>query len=82
MLLQSPVKILPRSKPGMGEPARKVRSMERRRRTQTTTLLDLVAAVSEVAKTEAEVVATVQHLINSGRVRLVGHFRGPDVKVG
>jgi hypothetical protein len=41
-----------------------------------TTLLDLVLAVSEVAETEAEVVATVHHMVRSGRVQLRGNFRG------
>jgi len=40
------------------------------------TLLDLVTAVSEYATTESEVVATIVHLVNSGRVRLCGNFRG------
>jgi hypothetical protein len=40
------------------------------------TLLDLVTAVSEVATSEAEVVATVVHLVNSNRVQLCGNFRG------
>jgi hypothetical protein len=39
-------------------------------------MLDLVKAVSENATTEAEVVATVVHLVNSGLVRLCGNFRG------
>ena len=45
-----------------------------------TTLLELVQAVSEVADDDREVVATVMHLLRSGRVRLVGNFRGtiPD----
>ncbi len=46
-----------------------------------TTLLDLVAAVAESAKTEAEVVATVTHLINSGQIKLIGNFQGADVRV-
>jgi hypothetical protein len=66
----------------MGELARKSAIAERRQVTPVTTLLDLVAAVAEEAESEAELVATVQHLINSGRVELVGHFRGADVKVG
>jgi hypothetical protein len=41
-----------------------------------TTLLDLVNAVSEYASTEAEILATVVHLVNSGMVRLRGTFRG------
>jgi hypothetical protein len=40
------------------------------------TLLDLVTAVSEVAASESEVVATVVYLVNSGRVQLCGNFRG------
>lgn len=41
-----------------------------------TTLLDLVRAVSEQTEDDREVVATVLHLLRSGRVRLVGSFRG------
>ncbi|MBM4269068.1 MAG: hypothetical protein FJ144_21085 [Deltaproteobacteria bacterium] len=41
-----------------------------------TTMLDLVAAVSEIAETEAEVIATVVYMVNSGRVRLCGNFKG------
>ncbi len=48
---------------------------------RVTTLLDLVAAVAESAKTEAEVVATVTHLINSGQIKLIGNFLGADVRV-
>jgi hypothetical protein len=40
------------------------------------TLLDLVAAVAEFARDEAEVVSTVEHLLQSGQVVLVGQFRG------
>jgi hypothetical protein len=40
------------------------------------TMLDLVMAVSESATTDAEVVATVVHLVNSGIVQLCGNFRG------
>jgi hypothetical protein len=40
------------------------------------TMLDLVTAVSESAATEAEVIATVVHLVNSGIVQLCGNFRG------
>jgi hypothetical protein len=40
------------------------------------TMLDLVTAVSESAATEAEVVSTVVHLVNSGIVQLCGNFRG------
>ena len=40
------------------------------------TLLDLVTAISEVAHSEAEVVATVVYLVNSDRVQLCGNFRG------
>lgn len=40
-----------------------------------TTLLELVGAVSELTDDEGEVVATVLHMIQSGRVRLCGNFR-------
>jgi hypothetical protein len=40
------------------------------------TLLELVRVVNEFAASEAEVVATVTHLVRSGRVRLRGNFRG------
>ncbi|MDJ0789920.1 MAG: hypothetical protein QNK05_24245 [Myxococcota bacterium] len=40
-----------------------------------TTLLELVQVVSEVARNEREVVATVKDLLRSGRVRLTGNFR-------
>jgi hypothetical protein len=41
-----------------------------------TTLLDLVKAVSEYSANDAEVVATVVHMVNSGMVQLCGNFRG------
>ena len=41
-----------------------------------TTLLDLVKAVSEYSATDAEVVATVVYMVNSGMVTLCGNFRG------
>jgi hypothetical protein len=50
-------------------------------RTQAT-LLDLVTAVSESARTEAEVIATVVHLVNSGMVRLCGNFAGARFDLG
>lgn len=40
------------------------------------TLLELVQAVSEVAGTDQEVVATVLYMLRSGSVRLRGSFRG------
>lgn len=46
---------------------------------ETLTLLDLVAAVADASDTEEEVVATIQHLVESGKVTLVGNFRGGDV---
>ncbi len=41
-----------------------------------TTLLDLVTAVSQSARSETEVIATVVHMVNSGMVRLCGNFAG------
>lgn len=47
----------------------------------STTLLELVRAISEITSNDREVVATVQHMLETGRVRLTGNFRGvaPDV---
>ena len=44
--------------------------------TLNVTLLDLVTAVSKQARSEAEAIATVVYLVNSGRVRLCGTFKG------
>ncbi len=49
--------------------------------TRVTTLLDLVAAVADASSSDAEVIATIKDLINSGKVTLVGEFLGADVKV-
>lgn len=46
------------------------------------TLLELVEAVGEYAQTEAEVIATVVYLVNSGRVRLCGTFRSARFDLG
>ena len=48
----------------------------------TVTLLDLVAAVSQFARTEAELIATVVYLVNSGKVTLGGNFRGARFSCG
>lgn len=40
------------------------------------TIMELVAAVAENAKSEAEVMATVVHMVNTGLVRLDGKLRG------
>ena len=44
------------------------------------TLLDLIEAVAEVTDSEAEQVSVVAHLVNSGRVRLIGNFRGSQLR--
>jgi len=49
--------------------------------TRDITLLDLVTAVSECARSEAETIATVVYLVNSGRIRLCGNFRGAHFDV-
>jgi hypothetical protein len=46
------------------------------------TFLELVAAVAETADNDAEVVAVIRDLINSGKVQFVGDFFGADVQVG
>ena len=47
---------------------------------RVTTLLELVRTLGEVTDNDREVVATVVHLLRSGRVCLRGNFRGcaPD----
>jgi hypothetical protein len=40
------------------------------------TMLELVDTVAEFANSDAEVVATVVHMVNSGIVELSGNFRG------
>ena len=45
----------------------------------TTTLLDLVQAVSTSAATDEETVATIVYLVNSGTVRLCGTFAGATI---
>ena len=44
--------------------------------TTQSTLLELVAAVGDEARSEAELLDTVVYLVNSGRVVLTGTFRG------
>jgi len=48
---------------------------------RTCTLLELVQVVTESARNDEEVVATVAYLINSGRVRLCGTFAGAKIAV-
>jgi len=40
------------------------------------TLLELVEAVNDVTSSDDEVVATVRHMLRTGRIRLSGNFRG------
>jgi hypothetical protein len=39
------------------------------------TLLELVCAVGDASGSESETLATVMHLVRSGRVRLIGTLR-------
>ena len=41
-----------------------------------TTLLELVQALARNTNDDREIVATVRHLLRTGRVRLIGNFRG------
>jgi hypothetical protein len=45
-----------------------------KRTSRRVTLLDLVQTVQDVCRTDAEVVAVVTHMVNSGRVVLCGNF--------
>jgi hypothetical protein len=42
-------------------------------------LLELIQAVSDSARNDDEVVATIAYLINRGRVRLCGTFAGAKI---
>ncbi len=46
-----------------------------------TTLLELVQTLGELTDNDREVVATVVDLLHSGKVRLVGNFRGTKLAV-
>ena len=77
------IETLSRGVEPVGHAVRTLAKVEsQRQEARVTTLLDLVAAVAESAKSESEVVATVTHLINSGKIKLVGNFQGADVRVG
>ncbi len=51
------------------------------REARRSTLLDLVAAVADSGATEMEVVWAIVHMVNSGRVRLVGQFREAHIQI-
>jgi hypothetical protein len=46
---------------------------------RATTLLELVQILNEISDDEREVVATVLWMLESGRVRLCGNFRGATI---
>jgi hypothetical protein len=47
-----------------------------------TTLLDLVQVVGDFSASDAETVATVAYLVNSGKVLLCGNFAGAKIDLG
>ncbi len=67
----------------MGQLAHRLQDLQRAeaRNPEVLTLLDLVAAVADASETEEEVIATVQRLLLSGKVKLVGEFLDKDVQV-
>ena len=44
-----------------------------------TTLLELVQTVGELTPDDREVVTTVIEMLRSGRIRLIGNFRGQRI---
>ena len=67
----------------MGQPVAKIEATGSLEEVgQVMPLLDLVSSIAASAETDAEVVAAVTDLINTGKVRLIGNFRGADVRVG
>jgi hypothetical protein len=57
-----------------------IRLTARSTESRATTLLELVTAITSVTDDDREVVATVLHLLRSGRVHLCGNFRGRPVE--
>ncbi|MFQ5697894.1 MAG: hypothetical protein ACE5IL_06355 [Myxococcota bacterium] len=65
----------------MAEAARKLsRACREAAASAPLTLLELVRAVAEESDSDAEVLAVVRDLIDSGQVKLIGSFRGPDIR--
>lgn len=58
-----------------------MRSIARMPTQLQTTLLDLVTTMTALTDDEAEVLATVTHLVNSGKVVLRGNFAGRTIPV-
>jgi hypothetical protein len=46
---------------------------------QAITLLELVRTVAEITDDDREIVATVLHMLRSGRFRLCGNFRNVPI---
>lgn len=46
---------------------------------QQTTLFELVEAVSRYARNDAEILATIVHLVNSGQVKLAGRLKNARI---
>jgi hypothetical protein len=64
----------------MAEAARRLEALEAEPE-RAITLLELVVALVDAGASEQEVVSSVARLVNSGRVRLIGSFRGADVRI-
>jgi len=47
----------------------------------TVTLFDLVTAIGEFADNDREIVATIVHMVNGGRVRLAGALAGARIEL-
>ncbi len=52
----------------------------RARKPQELTLLELVEAVGDITRDEAEIVATVVHMLSHGMVKLCGNFRREPIE--
>jgi hypothetical protein len=66
----------------MGEAARKLEAVQQQPLDhRQITLLELVAAVADYARSDDELVATIAHMIHTKQVELVGSFRGADVEI-
>ena len=61
-------------------PAVEPRTPAAQGQSRPTTLLELVTALSELTDDEAEVVAAVIYLLQSGQVKLCGNFRDHPIE--
>lgn len=68
-----------KAKASRGQRATKAAALVEATAVQQTTLFELVETVSQYARNDAEILATIVHLVNSGQVRLVGRLKNARI---